>query len=190
MKKIIRLTESDLTRLVRRVIRETNSSPKRRKQMNESFLGVLAVGALALGASGLYTNAKRMWSKHITGRKYKPTGVSEIVHNQEKDKDITIKQYKDKDGNLYWGWDHLWNPDPMIDSGPGYSDDLYRAIFKEKDENKLKKFLRGEKVKTIMGSHGSIMKHSPEYDYLDKPEPVDMIFLKDFDDERYEHGNI
>jgi hypothetical protein len=179
MKKIIRLTESDLVRLVKRVISETKPLPKRSKKMNESVLGILAIGGLALGASALYQQSKRMWSKHITGSKYKPTGIDENVYNEEKEETITIKQYRDKDGNLYWGWDHLWDPEPM-DSGSTIREaDLYRAIFKDQDKEKLIKFLRGIKVKTS----------NPNYDYLDKPKPVDMIFLKDYDKERIEHGN-
>jgi hypothetical protein len=176
MKKVIRLTESDLTRLVKKVIAENNSSHRRYKRVNESLLGslgILAVGALALSAGGLYTKAKRMWSKYVTGKKYEPTGRSETIYNEEKDVDITIEQFKDKEGNLYWGWEHMWNPDPQMDT-PKFASDLYRAMFDEKDKARLERFLKGIKVETSI----------PSYDYLDKPKPVDMIFLKDFDEER------
>ena len=137
-------------------------------------LGVLALTGLALAAGGIYTKAKQMWSKHITGAKYQPTGNQEKVKNQETGKEETISEYQDKEGKLYWGYDHMWNPNPQQDESSPASDDLYRAIFNLEDKAKLVKFLQGIKVKTSM----------PEMDYLDKPKPVDMIFLKDYDKER------
>lgn len=150
-------------------------------KVNEEFggLGVLALGGLALAASAIYTTAKRMWSKHITGSKYQPTGNQETVINEETKGKEVISEYQDKEGNLYWGYDHLWNPDPMMEDTPRNSD-LYRGIYHDKDKNRLVKFLKGIKVKTS----------EPSYDYFDIPEAVDMIFLKDFDKERIETGNF
>ena len=150
-------------------------------KVNEEFggLGVLALGGLALAASAIYTGAKRMWSKHITGSKYEPTGNQETVVNDETGGKEVISEYKDKEGNLYWGYDHLWNPDPMMHD-TARNADMYRGIYAAKDKDKLIKFLKGIKVKTS----------KPEYDYLDKPEAVDMIFLKDYDEERIETGNF
>ena len=48
MKRIIRLTESDLTRIVKRVIRENENSLNKKRKLNESVL--LTLGGLALGA--------------------------------------------------------------------------------------------------------------------------------------------
>lgn len=149
-------------------------------KVNEGLgLGLLALGGLALGASAIYTTAKRLWSKHITGSKYEATGNKETVVNNDTGSKEVISEYKDKEGNLYWGYDHLWNPDPMMNDTSREAD-LYRGIFALKDKERLIKFLKGIKVKTS----------KPEYDYLSKPEAVDMIFLKDFDKERIRHGNV
>lgn len=143
--------------------------------INEEFggLGILAIAGLALAAGGIYKKAKQMWSKHITASKYQPTGNTEKVNNMETGKEEIISEYQDRDGNLYWGYDHMWNPDPQMGESPRNLD-LYRAIFRVEDKARLIKFLQGIKVKTSM----------PEMDYLDKPKPVDMIFLKDYDKER------
>lgn len=142
-------------------------------------LGLLALGGLALAAGGIYTSAKRLWSKHVTGSKYEPTGNKETVVNNDTGSKEVISEYKDKEGNLYWGYDHLWNPDPMMHDTKREAD-LYRGIFAAKDKEKLIKFLKGIKVQTS----------KPERDYLSKPVAVDMIFLEDYDKERIRHGNV
>jgi hypothetical protein len=148
-------------------------------KVNEMMgLGLLALGGVALAASGIYTSAKRLWSKHITGSKYEATGNQETVINEETKGKEVISEYKDKNGVIYWGYDHMWNPDPMM-KDTAKDNDLYRGIYKLEDKARLVKFLKGIKVKTSR----------KEYDYLDKPEAVDMIFLKDYDKERIEHGN-
>jgi hypothetical protein len=167
-KKIVKIKESELVNLIDRIITESTKGVKTKNKVNESVLGIIAAGGLALGGHALYTQAQRMWSKYITGSKYKPTGNSEKVINIETDKSETISEYKDKDGNIYWGYDHFYTDSPES------NEDLYRGIFKASDKNRLVKFLQGIKVKTSL----------PNYDYLDKPKPVDMIFLKDFDEER------
>ena len=149
-------------------------------KVNEMIgLGLLALGGLALASGAIYTGAKRMWSKHITGSKYQPTGNQETVINDETGGKEVISEYKDKEGNLYWAYDHLWNPDPMMDDTPRNSD-LYRGVYHAKDKARLIKFLKGIKVKTS----------EPRYDYFDIPEAADMIFLKDYDKERIETGNF
>jgi hypothetical protein len=50
--------------------------------------------------------------------------------------------------------------------GDSPSKDIYTAIFNESDLDRLKKYLNGIKVKTS----------KPEYDYLDKPKVVDMVY--------------
>ena len=150
-------------------------------KVNEEFggLGILALGGLALASGAIYTTAKRMWSKHVTGSKYTPTGNQETVINEETGGKEVLSEYKDKEGNLYWAYDHMWNPDPMVEDTPR-NNDLYRGVYHAKDKNRLVKFLKGIKVKTS----------EPSYDYFDIPEAVDMIFLKDYDKERIETGNF
>jgi hypothetical protein len=150
-------------------------------KVNEEFggLGILALGGLALASGAIYTTAKRMWSKHVTGSKYTPTGNQETVINEETGGKEVLSEYKDKEGNLYWAYDHMWNPDPMVEDTPR-NNDLYRGVYHAKDKNRLIKFLKGIKVKTS----------EPSYDYFDIPEAADMIFLKDYDKERIETGNF
>jgi hypothetical protein len=149
-------------------------------KVNEMIgLGLLALGGLALASGAIYTGAKRMWSKHVTGSKYQPTGNQETVVNEETGGKEVISEYKDKEGNLYWAYDHMWNPDPMVEDTPR-NNDLYRGVYHVKDKNRLIKFLKGIKVKTS----------EPRYDYFDIPEAADMIFLKDYDKERIETGNF
>jgi hypothetical protein len=150
-------------------------------KVNEEFggLGILALGGLALASGAIYTTAKRMWSKHVTGSKYTPTGNQETVINEETGGKEVLSEYKDKEGNLYWAYDHMWNPDPMVEDTPR-NNDLYRGVYHAKDKNRLVKFLKGIKVKTS----------EPSYDYFDIPEAADMIFLKDYDKERIETGNF
>jgi|688.fasta_scaffold697028_1 hypothetical protein len=132
---------------------------KEDEKINEAFgLGVLAVAGLAFAATGIYDKARQLWSKHVIGEKYQKTGKEDEV-NKEK-----LTQYKDKEGKLYWGYDHKYNPDPQMGDSP--SKDIYTAIFNESDLDRLKKYLNGIKVKTS----------KPEYDYLDKPKVVDMVY--------------
>lgn len=151
---------------------------KKDEKINEAFgLGVLAVAGLAFTASAIYDKAKQLWSKHVIGEKYQKTGKEETVNNEK------LTQYKDKEGNLYWGYDHNYNPNEEVGNTTP-SRDIYTAMFKESDLNRLKKFLQGIKVKTsITGSDGKF-KPSPEHDYLDKPKPVDMIYRKNVDDDK------
>ena len=138
-------------------------------KVNEEFvgLGVLALGGLALAGAAIYTGAKRIWSKHVTGLKYELTGNKEEVINKETTKKEIISEYKDKEGKLYWGYDHKYNPDAQMGDSP--SKDIYTAIFNESDLDRLKKYLNGIKVKTFAGI-GAV------HDYLDKPKVVDMIY--------------
>lgn len=117
----------------------------------------------------------RLWSKHITSKKYEKTGKTEKVIKTDGNTQI-IDEYIGKDGKVYWGYDHLWSPDTFANPEEAKASlDLYTAIFNEKDLPKLKKFIAGIKVKTSL----------PEYDYLDSPKAVDMIFRKDVD-----HGHM
>ena len=74
---------NELRSLVKKIIREefqnkniskpSQKIEKFKKLVNEDFgLGALAVMGLALAIPGIYNKAKKMWSKNITGSKYKP----------------------------------------------------------------------------------------------------------------------
>ena len=165
--------------------------------VNEELLGILAVAALALGGSAIYTSARRAWSKHVTGSKYEATGKTELVKNDynksaayQRDREagieFTIAEYKDSDGNLYCGYDHLYDPDHSPNSS--YRDcDLYRAIYKIEDKSRLVRFLKGleasvtENPKSLQAQIAVI---KDKQTYVDIPAPVDMIFLDDYDEER------
>jgi len=164
--------------------------------VNEELLGIFAVAALALGGSAIYTSARRAWSKHVTGSKYEATGKTELVKNDNNIKqgygrktagiEFTIAEYKDSDGNLYCGYDHLYDPDHGPNSS--FSDgDLYRAIYKIEDKSRLVRFLKGleasvtENPKSLQAQIAVIR---DKQTYVDIPAPVDMIFLDDYDDER------
>jgi hypothetical protein len=134
-------------------------------------LGVLALVGAAIAGPGLYDSAKQLWSKHITSKKYEKTGKTEKVIKTDGNTQI-IDEYVGKDGKIYWGYDHLWSPDKFADPEEAKASlDLYTAIFNEEDLPRLKKFIAGIKVKTSL----------PEYDYLDRPKAVDMIFREDVD---------
>jgi hypothetical protein len=146
-------------------------------RVNEEFigLGMVALAGLSLAGVLMYKEAKRMWSKHIAATKYIPTGKIEKVENQITGKEETISEYKDKEGKLYYGYDHMWNPNPnewTIDCG-----DLYRAIYKAEDKIKLERFLKG-------------VKHTIGYDSdsTKRPDPVDMLYLKDYEEIRKEYA--
>lgn len=151
------------------------------KKVNEEIAGIalLAGIGLAFAGSAIYGKAKQMWSKHITSKKYEKTGNKEEVKTADGKKQL-IEEYKGTDGETYWGYDHQY--DPTTGQRGGYeglpSDDVYTAIFKAQDLERLKKYLQGIKVKTsITGADGKF-KPSPEHDYLDKPQAVDMVYRK------------
>lgn len=153
-------------------------SKNTKTQINEiAGLGVLALAGLSFAAPAIYDKVKKFWSKNVTSSKYKPTGNKETVTNEETKKQEIISEYKDKEGNLYWGYEHYHNPNPQM-GDTTFNDDIYRAIFKASDKARLVKFLKGIKVKTSM----------PEMDYLDKPKPVDMILVKDLTGERMQNS--
>jgi hypothetical protein len=164
--------------------------------VNEEFLGILAVAALALGGGAIYTAAKRAWSKHVTGSKYEATGKTELVKNESTGKEFKIDEYEDSDGNLYCGYDHLYDPDYSPNSDAVFSVrdmDLYRAIYKIEDKSRLARFLKGleasvtENPKSMNAQVAVIKKQET---YVDIPAPVDIIFIDDYDEERLRHGNF
>ena len=144
-------------------------------RVNEEFigLGIVALAGLSLAGGLIYKEAKRMWTKHIVGSKYIPTGKIEKVKNQITGKEETISEYKDKEGKLYYGYDHMWNPNPnewSIDCG-----DLYRAVYKAEDKIRLERFVKG--VRPSIGD---------DSDSTKRPDPVDMLYLKDYEDVKSE----
>jgi hypothetical protein len=92
MKKVIRLTESDLVKLVRKVIKEN------KKPINESIL--LTLGGVALGA-GIIKKAYDFISNKMLQNKMEETGNIKKGSNG-----ITMKEYEDTDtGEIFWGID-------------------------------------------------------------------------------------
>ena len=161
--------------------------------LNEEFggLGILALGGLVLAAGSIYTAAKRAWSKHIDGSKYEPTGKTELVKNDDTGKEFKIAEYKDSDGNLYIGYDHLYDPEQSAYSS-GRDMDLYRSMYKSEDKPRLVRFLKGIKASVeenpkSFKSQVAVIKG--ESGYMDSPESVDIIFIEDYDEERLRTGN-
>lgn len=177
MRKVIKLTESDLTRIVKRIIKEQKNNPKRINEM--TGLGLLALAGLSLAAPGIYDGARKMWSKYITGRKYQKTGEEIEIAGE------VLSEYESRDGEFFWGYDHNYDQDTKgfytQDEIP--SGDIYTAIYREEDLPKLKRFL--EEVKK--GRKSKEKYYSRELGYgskemhLNKPEPVDMIYVKNID---------
>ena len=140
--------------------------------VNEELLGAIAaiagIGAV-LASGAIYDGIKKGYSKYITGNKYDKTG-EEVKVSSNQFRDQIIYGYEDGDGNKYWGWDHQYNPElgnhrvlSAYDDRP--TGDVYTGIFKYEDLDKLKKFV-------------------VEFpNYRNRPEPVDMIYCKNIDNE-------
>lgn len=96
MKKIIRLTESDLVKIVKKTISEINNENKGR--INEGIF--LTLSGLALGANIL---------KKVFGKKNKNevNTIMEKTGRVQKGQDgVVMVEYKDKaTGKIYWGVD-------------------------------------------------------------------------------------
>lgn len=140
--------------------------------VNEELIGTIAsiaaIGAV-LASGAIYDGIKKGYSKYIKGRKYEKTG-KEVKVATKSLKGQIIYEYEDRDGNLYWGWDHQYNPNTGSHRALSAYDDLptgdvYTGIFKHEDLEKLKKFV-------------------VEFpNYRNKPEPVDMIYSKNIDND-------
>jgi hypothetical protein len=99
MKRIVRLTESDLNRIVSKVINETKkeASPKKKK-INESIL--LTLGGVALGA-GIIKKAYDYISNRMLDSRMEETGETKKGSNG-----VVMKKYEDNEtGELFWGID-------------------------------------------------------------------------------------
>lgn len=140
--------------------------------VNEELLGAIAaiagIGAV-LASGAIYDGIKKGYSKYITGNKYDKTG-KEVKVNSKSLKQQPIYEYEDGDGNKYWGWDHQYNPSlgdhrASVETGEMPTGDVYTGIFKYEDLDKLKNFV-------------------VEFpNYRNRPEPVDMIYSKNIDNE-------
>jgi hypothetical protein len=137
----------------------------------ESFMDYIGmiptvIPFLILGGPELYDRAKKLWSKHITSRKYEKTGKQEYLetplYGKGKTTKILIEQYTDKQGKLYWGYEHQYDPRQTINADDSNPDELYTAIFREEDLGKLKDYF------------ADLYSNK-------KPEPVDMIYRKVMD---------
>lgn len=150
--------------------------------VNEEFggLGILALGGLVIASTGMYAAAKKAWSKHITGSKYKPTGKTELVKNEDSGKEFTIVEYVDSDGNLYFGYDHLYDPKQSTDFTMRDMD-LYRSMYKVEDKSRFVSFLKGIKANVDENPKSKVAVIKGETGYIDSPEAVDIIFIADYD---------
>ena len=96
MKKVIKLTESDLTRIVKRVIRENENSLNKKRRLNESVL--LTLGGIALGA-GIIKKAYDYLSNRALERDMEETG--EV---REGSNGVVMKEYiENSTGDVYYG---------------------------------------------------------------------------------------
>jgi hypothetical protein len=139
--------------------------------VNEEFvgLGILACFGAVLASGAIYDGIKKGYSKYVTGNKYEKTG-KQVKLSSEKLKEQIISEYEDSDGNLYWGWDHQYNPEldthhASVETGTMPTGDVYTGIFEYDDLEKLKKFILD----------------FPNYSL--RPEPVDFIYVKNIDNE-------
>ena len=96
MKKVIKLTESDLTRIVKRVIRENENSLNKKRKLNESVL--LTLGGIALGA-GIIKKAYDYLSNRALERDMEETGEVKEGSNG-----VVMKEYiENSTGDVYYG---------------------------------------------------------------------------------------
>lgn len=155
---------------------------------NESILtGGLAFAGIMAGIAalpGAYRWAKNYWSKNVTGSKYKETGkvekvvtklpreISPVVLLTQSQRDsgevvTELKEYQDNLGNKFWGYDHLYAEGDFYDYQQYLGNaDVFTALYKEEDLPELKKFLANSE--RFSGKGG-----------LTKPNPIEMIFVKD-----------
>lgn len=129
MTKIIRLTESDLARIVKRVINEEN---KKDKRLNEGVL--MTLGGLALGGAVV----KKAYD-YIKNRQLK-NKMTETGNLRKSDNGkFTMKEYKDNEtGEIFFGIDLI---DKTRDEG---FQDRNVLLFKGDDEDRIERILNSE----------------------------------------------
>jgi hypothetical protein len=130
MKKIIRLTESDLVRLVKRVIKEE-------KNINESVL--LTLGGIALGGAIIKKAYDYLTNRSLIN-KMTPTGnVKKSTGGDQQGNFFTMKEYRDNDTDeIYWGIDVT---DDTRDEG---FRDRKVLLFKGDDPQRIERILKLE----------------------------------------------
>ena len=156
-------------------------------QLNEiTGLEIFALGGLALASGAIYSKARELWSKHLIGSKYEETGNVEEIGGE------TIKEYVNKDGELFYGYDHPYNPDGS-ESGEDYiaGMDMYTAMFAQSDLEQLKLFLielnaKREEMGLEQGKRHMISK-TPQRLVSTRPIPVDMIYRRDLENSGYSY---
>lgn len=127
MKRVIRLTESDLARIVRRVINENN----RKKPLNEGIL--LTLGGIALGA-GIIKKAYDFLKNRELKNRMVETGKTKTSSRNG----FVMKEYEDKEtGEIYWA----------VDVTDGTRDEGFRdrkvLLFKDEPE-RIERMLNSE----------------------------------------------
>jgi hypothetical protein len=96
MAKIIKLTESDLARIVKRVI---NEESKNKKNINEGVL--MTLGGLALGGAIVKKAYDYIKNRQLKNRMTETGNVKKSA-----DGSFTMKQYEDNEsGEKFWGVD-------------------------------------------------------------------------------------
>ena len=128
MKKIIRLTERDLTNIVARVIKEERKS---KRNLNEGLL--LTLGGLALGG----TVIKKAYD-YIKNRQLK-NKMSETGNvKKSKDGKFTMKEYEDNEtGEIFYGVD-------VTDHTRGEGYEERRVLLFKNDPERIEKILNSE----------------------------------------------
>lgn len=127
MAKVIRLTESDLAKIVRRVINENN----RKKPLNEGIL--LTLGGIALGA-GIIKKAYDFLKNRELKNRMVETGKTKTSSRNG----FVMKEYEDKEtGEIYWA----------VDVTDGTRDEGFRdrkvLLFKDEPE-RIERMLNSE----------------------------------------------
>ena len=162
---------------------QTNEETK--NSLNEAVgVALLAGFAGTFLVSGAYDWAREFWSKNVVGSKYKETGKtmkvvtklpnslhSGVVLNKEQKESgevvTELREYKDRFGNLLYGYDHLWSPDKFVDKSQYIQKaKLYTALYTADDLPALKKYLENSE------------RYASQDKKIAAPAPIEMIYKK------------
>ena len=129
MAKIIKLTESDLARIVKRVINEEN---KKDKRLNEGVL--MTLGGLALGGAIVKKAYDYIKNRQLKNRMTETGNVKKSTNGK-----FTMKEYEDKEtGETFWGVD-------VTDHTRGEEYEERRVLlFKGDNPERIEKILNSE----------------------------------------------